>query len=183
MKNKRIKMDKEQLIKEIREAFKNIELEDGIGLWEAQGLDDYADEKTMLGLRKKDERKNWDNISYEDICRCESSLSFFDAKGIRFHLPKFLILDLLSKEILKDERTPPDVVFTLGYNLDSAYQQERFSLLNSNQIACIIHFLAYKQEGIIQNYKNLYGADNESYFNDVDYETALKASDVWRKKL
>ena len=51
-------MTKEELIKEIYDAFKGVRLEDGIGLWEAQGLDDYADPKTMAELRKKDERNN-----------------------------------------------------------------------------------------------------------------------------
>ena len=87
-------MTKEKLKTKIRTAFKAVELEDGIGLWEAQGVDDYADKKTILKLREKDERKNWNNISYKELAICESSLSFFDAKGMRFYLPQFLIFDI-----------------------------------------------------------------------------------------
>lgn len=72
-------MTKEQLITKIRTAFKDVELEDGIGLWEAQGVDDYADRKTILELREKDERKDWNNIRYKELAICESSISFLDA--------------------------------------------------------------------------------------------------------
>ena len=52
-------MTKDELITEIRTAFKNIKLEEGVGLWEGQGIDDYADSETILKLRKRDERNNW----------------------------------------------------------------------------------------------------------------------------
>ena len=47
-------MTKEELIIEIRTAFNNVKLEDGVGLWEGQGIDDYADSKTMAELKRKD---------------------------------------------------------------------------------------------------------------------------------
>ncbi len=45
-------MTTEELIKEIKTAFENVTLQDGIGLWEAQGLDSYADNATLLKLKK-----------------------------------------------------------------------------------------------------------------------------------
>ncbi|MDD4385585.1 MAG: hypothetical protein PHD06_10470 [Bacteroidales bacterium] len=104
----------EELIQKIQIAFKDVKLEDGIGLWEGQGLDNYADQKTMLELRKKDERNNWNNIPYKDISLCQSSLSFFDAKGMRFCLPKFLLLDILAEQLYQEQGiSSPDVIFTL----------------------------------------------------------------------
>ncbi len=138
-------MTKEELILQIRTAFENVKLEDGVGLWEGQGLDDYADSKTILELRKKDERSNWDSIPYEDLVACQSSLSFFDAKGMRFCLPKFLIFDILADQIFKEQGIhSPDVLFTLSYKLNEEYQKNRFSLLDNKQIQCIIDYLQYK---------------------------------------
>jgi hypothetical protein len=138
-------MTKIELIANIQNAFKNIKLEDGVGLWEAQGIDDYADEKTMAELKKKDERNDWDKIPYKDLAFCYSSLSFFDAKGMRFCLPKFLIFDLLADEINEKEGlNSPDMLFTLGHKLNEDYQKNRFSLLDLNQIQCIINYLYYK---------------------------------------
>ena len=138
-------MTKEQLVAKIRIAFKDVKLEDGVGLWEGQGLDDYADKEKMLELRKRDERDNWDNIPYKDLAYCQSSLSFFDAKGMRFCLPKFLIFDILDEEIIEREGVnPPDVVFTLAYKLNDEYQKNRFSLFDDMQVQCVIDYLQYK---------------------------------------
>ncbi len=142
-------MTKEDLVTQIQLAFAEVKLEDGIGLWQAQGIDDYASEEEILALREKDEKDNWDNISYEDCNACESSLSFFDAKGMRFHLPKFLIFDMLEEEITKENAIyVQDVLFTLCYEPDSEYQLTRFSLLNTEQLKIVIHFLNYKLENI-----------------------------------
>jgi len=85
---------KEQLIVIIRNAFQNVKLEDGIGLWEAQGHDDRLSDFECKKLRRKDEVDDWKNIAIENMYICSSSLSFFDAKGLRFHMPKYLLLAL-----------------------------------------------------------------------------------------
>jgi len=179
-------MDKDILINEIRTIFDGIVLEDGIGLWEAQGLDDYADEETLLKLKQKDERINWDNLSYKDLAYCASSLSFFDAKGMLFHLPKFLIFDILEDKILKnDGYCVPDIVFTLSHELDGEYQQSRFSLFNYQQIICIIHFLEYKLEELIikhQKYSSLYGSNNYSISADPFYIEVNETLAWWKAK-
>ena len=138
-------MKKKELINKIRDAFKDVKLEDGIGLWEAQGVDEYANEKRMLEFREKDERNNWDAIPYKDLQYCQSSLSFFDAKGMRFCLPKYLIFDLLTDKFYEKEGlVPPDIVFILGHKLEEEYQKARFSLLDNPQIQCVINYLKYK---------------------------------------
>lgn len=164
-------MTKENLITKIRSAFKNVKLEDGIGLWEAQGLDDYADQKTILKLKAKDKREDWDTISYQELALCESSLSFLDAKGMRFCLPKFLIFDILEDEILEKEGiNSPEVLFTLSFNFDEEYQKKRFSLFDKAQIECIIAYLKYKLE---LNY-------DEIDFEEIDFEETIQN---WEQQL
>lgn len=180
-------MTPQALIEAITTAFKDVGLEDGIGIWEAQGIDDYADEKTILELRKKDERINWDVIPYKDLAICASSLSFIDAKGMRFCLPQFLIFDILEEQIHKQYGVyAPDVLFTLGYKLNEAYQKNRFSLFNKQQIQCVINYLEYKLEEVIQRH-NQYSKNNElskaNIDNDYNCIEINRILNEWKQKL
>jgi len=179
-------MTKEELITEIRTTFKDVKLEDGVGLWEGQGLDDYADKHTIFELRKKDERNNWDNISYKELADCQSSLSFFDAKGMRFCLPKFLIFDILEKELYKKQGLliTSDVMFHLGYELRES--QKVFSLFNNRQIQCVIHYLEYKMEELIithKEYSIIYGSMIDTVYSDKNYMEINRILDIWKQKL
>lgn len=61
-------MTKDELITTIRTAFKSVTLDNGIGLWEAHGIDFYYGfSNMMLELKLKDERVNWDKIPYKDV--------------------------------------------------------------------------------------------------------------------
>lgn len=82
------------VIRNIEEAFAGVRLENGIGLKEANGLDDYESDKELKKLRQLDEKENWSAITIEELQGNFSSLSFFDAKGFIFHLPAFLIAEL-----------------------------------------------------------------------------------------
>ncbi len=149
---------KEELIKEINEVFKDVRLEDGMGLWEAQGHDNRLTTSECKKLRTKDEKEDWKNIPLIHLYQCSSSLSFFDAKGMHFHLPMLLLFamgffkkeekELLEKGLLKG-CSEPDVEFHLMEILsnnesDKKYYKERYSLLTTEQLQCIIDFFEYK---------------------------------------
>jgi ribosomal protein S18 acetylase RimI-like enzyme len=179
-------MTKQNLITNIKNAFQFVQLEDGIGLWEAQGIDDYADSKTLAQLRKKDERINWENIPFKDLVDCQSSLSFFDAKGMRFCLPRFLIFELLSAEIYEAQNiNAPDVLFTLSYKLNEDYQKSRFSLFNKQQIESIIYFLEYKLDEIKLTSKNSTSGDNTigREYLENEYNSIHEALTSWKQML
>ena len=84
----------DELITKISEAFRGVALGDGVGLQQAKGLDDYEDEATCAAYRENDEKEDWRAISSDDLNRCDSSLSFFDPEGMRFHLPAYMIAEL-----------------------------------------------------------------------------------------
>jgi len=90
-------MESEDVINKIKAAFYGVVLGDGIGLWEAQAIDDYATIEVQKNNREKDEKDDWTLLKPEILQRCNSSLSFFDAKGMRFHLPAFIIASLENK--------------------------------------------------------------------------------------
>jgi hypothetical protein len=74
----------DDLCRLIREAFAGVKLGGGVGLQQAQGFDDHEDEKTCARYRANDEKEDWSHIPAEELNRCNSSLCFFDAEGMRF---------------------------------------------------------------------------------------------------
>jgi len=84
-------MDRVSVEKEITSAFLGVSLGAGIGLWEAQAIDDYETKEIQNKSRERDKKQDWRLLEYGDLQRCHSSLSFFDADGMRFHLPAFII--------------------------------------------------------------------------------------------
>ena len=84
----------DEVIAKISDAFADTKLGDGVGLFEANGLDDYASDEELRRLRASDEKLDWKRISAADLSRCYCSPSFFDPQGFVFHLPAFLIAEL-----------------------------------------------------------------------------------------
>jgi hypothetical protein len=179
-------MTRDNLITAIKSAFEHVKLEDGIGIWEAQGIDDYSDLQTIAALKEKDEREYWDKVPYQDLVTCSSSLSFLDAKGMLFYLPKFMIFDLLADEIYeKEQNYAPDILFTLGYKLDEAYQKNRFSLFDRLQKQVIIDFLTYQVEDFAQRHQ-AYDMSDASYnhmHTNHQYLELTQTLDMWKKKV
>lgn len=116
----------------IRSAFEGVTLGNGVGLMQAQGLDDYLSHEVLDEYRLQDEKEDWTAISAEKLNRCHSSLSFFDPEGMRFHLPAFLIGDL-------DGTFDFGVVFRLTYT--SAQSKSDFSLFTATQRMAIREYL------------------------------------------
>lgn len=190
-------MNHYQLMQKIKKAFKDIKLDNGIGLWEAQGLDDGVSQKECLKLRAKDEIQGWLNISATNLNKCSSSLSFFDAKGMRFHLPAFL-LDALGYFEAHEEETynylDSDIeiyLITITNILKSkranknkmlAYFNEQFSLLSKPQIKSVIAFLQYRVK-TLENYSKTFGVVPSVMKNSKDYNQLETLIKYWELKL
>ncbi len=129
--------DKLFLISAINEAFKNIELDGGIGLSEANAIDDYKDQQFRDECKKNDEKQNWNTIPSSALNKYNCSLSFFDAKGMKFHLPAFMI-----SEIKGEYRFGMSFALT---NL-SDYSKSQFILLTQKQRETVKLFLEYLSE-------------------------------------
>jgi hypothetical protein len=91
---RRMAVEKDRALSLVRSAFQGVTLGKGVGLRQGQGLDDYADERSLATYRAQDEKLDWSAIPVADLDQCYSSLSFFDADGMRFHLPAYLVADL-----------------------------------------------------------------------------------------
>lgn len=121
----------ERIKAEVFRAFDGVTLGAGIGLFEAQGIDDYRTEAACAELRAGDEKSDWRAIAADDLKGCYSSLSFFDAEGMRFHLPAYLVLDL-------EGRFNQELTFTLAMSM---LVEEQMALLNGEQRAVVRRYL------------------------------------------
>jgi hypothetical protein len=121
----------------IEDAFAGVTLGGGVGLHEAQGLDDYADAATCAAYRANDEKDDWHRLSTEALNHCNSSLSFFDAEGMRFHLPAYLLAELRG-----------DYGFGMTFCLThlSDHCRTQFALLSPAQRAAVRAFLLHIQD-------------------------------------
>lgn len=124
---------KDQIIEKIETAFSDVKLGDGIGLFEAQALDHYESEDVQKMQREKDEKIDWRSITHEDLQGCHSSLSFFDANGMRFHLPAYIV------ESIKGEVDDP--IFHLTH-LDG-YAESKLATLTKLQKNAVIEYLTW----------------------------------------
>jgi hypothetical protein len=142
----------DEIIKVITKAFETVELGNGVGLFQAQAIDDYKSEAEQQKVRLSDEKQDWRLISIADLNKCNSSLSFFDAEGMRFHLPAFLIAELKG-----------EYNFGLEFCLThmSEYSQSQFSLLNLEQREATREVLNY-----------MFNLEPESFFS-IDIVNAL----------
>ena len=70
-----------ELIRRIFTAFRGVTLEDGVGLKQAEGMDNYGSPEQLAKLRHQDETENWERLSTDTLNECSSALSFFDAGG------------------------------------------------------------------------------------------------------
>lgn len=118
----------------IETSFAGVKLGGGVGLWQAQGIDDYADAGTCAAYRAKDEKEDWRRIPTKALRDCNSSLSFFDAEGMRFHLPAYLTADLHGEYGF-------GMAFCLAYLSDHSIG--KFALLSPPQRAAVRLFLLH----------------------------------------
>lgn len=121
------------LCEEIRRAFHDVRLGNGIGLCEAGGVDEYADDTTRKAYREKDEKEDWQRILLENL-RGEG-LCFTDAEGMRFHLPAFMIAAVEHGR-----------AFSPVFILKNDRAHELFALLSPQQKRAVLGFLLFVRD-------------------------------------
>jgi hypothetical protein len=124
--------ERDKVIAEVREAFWGVTLGNGVGLHQGQAIDDWEVEAIQLAQRERDEKENWEAISAETLNLCHSSLCFFDAEGMRFHLPAFIVGDLRGE-------LGCDAIFHLTELSD--YALGKLTALTADQHNAVRHYL------------------------------------------
>lgn len=125
----------ELVVQQIEAAFAGVLLGDGVSLREADVIDNFGSPAQRRAARKQDELTDWRCIPDADLARYDWCLSFFDAQGLRFHLPAYL------RFALRNYRTSSSasingVIFRLRHDRD-------LELLNAAQRSAVRHFLKF----------------------------------------
>lgn len=95
----------EKLLTSIREAFDDVEREDGISLREAEVIDDCGGEREQRKARRLDNESHWSEVTFEDLERYHWMFTYLDAKGFRYYLPA--VMSLAINELPKRDCDSP----------------------------------------------------------------------------
>lgn len=123
-------LTKEVVCEKIRQAFQGVRLGNGIGLFEADGVDEYADDATLKAYREKDEKDDWQHIPLDHL-RGEG-ICFTDAEGMRFHLPAFMVAAVQHGR-----------GFSPVFMLEKDSARDLFVLLSAEQREAVREFLLF----------------------------------------
>lgn len=120
----------------IKDAFKGVQLGDGVSLHETIEIDNFRMITDGSTAREKDEKYNWEKLismpAFQNMC-WNGGISFFDSKGLRFHLPAYMILVTQERE--------GDLFFGVITRLTHA--TDFINILNEKQRYCVQEFLLY----------------------------------------
>jgi hypothetical protein len=137
--------DRQQLLDLIDRAFDGVVLGDGVSLHETIVLDNYGDESERQAARAPDEKTDWRRLVHDpEMHRVGGvgGLAFYDAEGLRFHLPVYLIraIDALDR-LTRGTFVESELLFTLTDC--TAHTLAKLSILNHAQRTAIRGFLIY----------------------------------------
>ena len=135
-------MDNTELINVIREAFREVKLEDGVSLNMTEYNDSGGSVKEFKQLAMTDERDDWQKIDDQTLEQFTVTFCFTDWKGFRFYLPAYMIWaikhphsDSIIGESVIYAIDPDSKVWLYGRTVDK--------ILNRAQLEAVIQFLQY----------------------------------------
>ena len=144
-------MFNEEFRESLRSAFGEVRLEDGIGYFEANAIDDYvpSGSDAYMEYKEKDIRHNWEaaEASFRDWNSDfvnGSIYCFMNEKGIKYYLPVFMsneifhvVLDRIFDR--EDQKNSSDgITYTDGS--PRHYYAHLMDSLSSRQFDCLLHF-------------------------------------------
>ena len=86
--------ERQRLVSQIEAAFDGVALGRGTSLHQARAIDDYEPEGVVAEARNADTESRWQGISDEKVEALWDALSFLDAEGFRFYIPRFMVYAL-----------------------------------------------------------------------------------------
>jgi len=162
------------LIDEIRSAFHDVSLGDGVSAEEAWVLDAYGTEEERTEARRSRQNLPWERVAESRVFEEFVDLfCFLDAKGSRFYLPACMIWVLEELLKTKDLQMAEYLLYALCPNRkdendpvnreDAHPKMARYKELNGTQATAVARFLEFMCE----------------YGDEWDSETAQQALDQY----
>lgn len=133
-------IDKEQLIQDIETAFKDVELKDGIGIYEADEIYIGSSPKLIQKGKNKDRLwwRSWTQISDKYIASYSSVMDLMDSQGIKWALPAYMIY--IINHYKEGSLSVDTTIYTLE---EGALGHDKVDLFTPEQKKAIAHFLVY----------------------------------------
>lgn len=134
---------RQRLLGLIEQAFQGVNLGNGVSLHQTIVLDEYGSQAEQDAARSTDEQHDWRKlIDDPEFARINyyGGFSFYDAAGMRFHLPAYLSV------VVKDPNCET------RWNLQShladldVVDDNRFSLLDADQKRCVWEVLIFLRD-------------------------------------
>ncbi|MFM2096780.1 MAG: hypothetical protein RIS70_3904 [Planctomycetota bacterium] len=125
------------LIEQIRDAFRDVRLGNGVSLREANVIDDYGTEAERADARRQDELDDWTAVPDEQIDESPDALHFLDNEGRHYYLPAFMVF-ALRYHGKRSSRSPETLLNQLG-NVEKT--DELRSLISPRQCDAVVAFL------------------------------------------
>ena len=136
-------MDKEQLIKEIEAAFKDVLLKDGIGINEADRMEQQLRDVLIQKGRNLDRMwwSAWTDIDDEYMASYSSVMDYMDAAGIKWVMPAYMTY------IIKHYKEGSFSVDSTIYTLEAgARGTDNLDIYTDGQKRVIAKFLVFMVE-------------------------------------
>ena len=90
--------ERQRLISQIEAAFDGVALGRGLSLHQGRAIDNYEPAAAVAEARHADTELRWQDISDEKLEMLSDALSFLDAEGFRFYMPRFMVYALHHNE-------------------------------------------------------------------------------------
>ena len=133
-------MDKEQLIKEIETAFKDVELKDGIGINQADRMEMGNRDVLIQKGRNLDRMwwKSWRDIEDKYLASYSSVMNFMDAQGLKWAMPAYMIYSI--KHYKEGSFSVDTTIYALE---EGALGTDKLDVYTLEQKRVIANFLQY----------------------------------------
>ena len=126
-------MHPDNLIGAIEDAFADVKLEDGVGIFEAEAIDDCVSDKLRTKAREQDVRDDWKAIPDEVIAEHYSAMAFMDEKGLKYAIPAYMRFALRHWQT-SNSASVDHIIYTLARDEDWAF-------LSTKQKETVANFL------------------------------------------
>jgi hypothetical protein len=137
----RLRAERDALIAEINESFRDVTREGGISWSESEQIDHYEDAATCAAARKSDLDTHWTQLVDDPKWRSDPGIggfSFLDPIGMRYYAPAAI------QRVLR-QGYDAGIRFHLGYTGKNAlhdWRRSTFALFDDRQRQCVAEFLS-----------------------------------------
>jgi hypothetical protein len=133
-----------ELLAEIEATFGDVRLGEGISLHQADALDDYEPAGVVAAARSFDTEERWQDIPDDKVDQFDHALSFMDAEGFRFHIPRFMVSALTRAEVECGTLGGDAAVYAFHFTDKlEGYAMSKYALLSPEQRRTIARFLRF----------------------------------------